>query len=254
MKIFFKRILGGIGILALVLIACFIGGYVLDSVILVISSIALKEYFDAIEFKNFNPSKFIVYIFTFLFFILDAKYNLMIIYFLLLILLIDYVFSKRDLIDIILSIFGFLYIPFLFNYFILLNGRLEIYLLFIIPMATDSLAYVIGVLFGRHKLMPEISPKKTIEGFLGGIFGAIVIGSLFIVFIMKESIFLYLPLLILASIIGQIGDLVASKIKRYTGIKDFGYLILGHGGILDRFDSILTSAPFIYYYLSFIKR
>ena len=118
-------------------------------------------------------------------------------------------------------------------------------------VATDIAAYFIGCRFGKHKLIPDVSPKKTIEGAVGGIvicalacviYGA-VIGAIFHVTPK------YLPLLILGvviSVISQIGDLIASLIKRHFNLKDYGNLLPGHGGILDRFDSVIAISPFIF--------
>ena len=118
---------------------------------------------------------------------------------------------------------------------------------------TDTFAYFSGYLFGKHKLIPKISPKKTIEGSIGGVIGSIVCCIIF-GYIFKLDIIQMIIIGGLGSVIAQIGDLFASAIKRYVGIKDYGKLIPGHGGILDRFDSVILVAPFVYYAISlFIK-
>ncbi len=139
---------------------------------------------------------------------------------------------------------------------VLLRGNAEmgqyLYLLiFLGAWMTDTGAYFIGVFFGKHKLIPEVSPKKTVEGALGGILGC-VLG--YVVFGMVIDNFFdvtvnYLALILLAigiSVISQLGDLIASYVKREAGIKDYGFIFPGHGGIMDRFDSILAVAPVIY--------
>ena len=127
-------------------------------------------------------------------------------------------------------------------------GTALVWTLFICTWSSDTFAYFVGSIFGSHKLAPRISPNKTIEGFLGSIVGttaaAIIVGSLVFNF----------PLLqmaeagILLSIAATLGDLVESVIKRFARIKDSGFLIPGHGGILDRFDSIFFTAPIFYYF------
>ena len=132
------------------------------------------------------------------------------------------------------------------------NGVYYILLLFVFSSGCDMGAYFTGVTIGKHKLCPELSPKKTVEGAIGGIVTTIVL-TLVVVFIFKNhidistakivaTVLLSVPL----CIIGMMGDLFASAIKRSVGIKDYGNLIPGHGGILDRFDSILMISPVLY--------
>ena len=129
-------------------------------------------------------------------------------------------------------------------------------LIFIGAWMTDTGAYFVGVLFGKHKLIPKVSPKKTIEGSVGGILGCIA-GFVLYGFIIQsvcEVNVNYVAMIILAaiiSVVSQFGDLVASYIKRERGIKDFGFIFPGHGGILDRFDSIIAVAPTIYFITCF---
>ena len=111
-------------------------------------------------------------------------------------------------------------------------------------------AYFIGVNFGTHKLCPEISPKKTVEGALGGILSSIIISFLFTLIFNVNKAYILIPLTLVFCIIGMLGDLFASAIKRSVGIKDYGNLIPGHGGILDRLDSVLFIAPLLYAVIS----
>ncbi|MBQ8496861.1 MAG: phosphatidate cytidylyltransferase [Clostridia bacterium] len=125
-------------------------------------------------------------------------------------------------------------------------------LVFIGAWMTDTGAYFVGVLFGKHKLIPEVSPKKTVEGAFGGILGCIIGFVLYGFIIQKVAVLTvnYLMLVLLAvviSIVSQFGDLIASYVKRECGIKDFGFIFPGHGGVLDRFDSIIAVAPAIYF-------
>lgn len=131
----------------------------------------------------------------------------------------------------------------LFNGLILLRN-LDIYLLvyiLLIAIASDTFAFAIGKLFGRHKIAPAISPKKTWEGAVGGLVGGTLIATIFYSFMVSPNGFQikYVLLSAILSIIGQIGDFVFSKIKRENKIKDFSNIMPGHGGILDRLDSII---------------
>ncbi len=123
-----------------------------------------------------------------------------------------------------------------------------VWLVFITAFGTDIMAYFGGYFLGRHKLTPELSPKKTIEGAVSGVVGSAVLSAIFAVFFMKQHVIHCAVLGIIASGVAQLGDLTASSFKRKMGIKDYGNLIPGHGGIMDRFDSVIFTAPFIYYF------
>ena len=128
-------------------------------------------------------------------------------------------------------------------------GTALIWLLFIATWASDTFAFFVGTAFGSHKLASTISPKKTVEGFLGSMIGTTavtgVVGHFLFSFPMTEMFILGFAL----SIVAMLGDLVESALKRYGGVKDSGFFLPGHGGVLDRFDSIIFTAPFFYYYV-----
>ena len=153
--------------------------------------------------------------------------------------------------DVAFSIMATLYVGIGFHYFIetrdSANGLTFVFYSLFIIWATDSGAYFIGRAFGKSKLWPEISPNKTREGFFGGIACALVVGLLFGLF---TEMGVSTPLLLLATIVlsvfGQVGDLVESALKRHYNVKDSGNLLPGHGGILDRFDSLLFVWPLIH--------
>ena len=136
------------------------------------------------------------------------------------------------------------------------GGNFYVWLIFIGSWMTDTTAYYAGKFLGKHKLCPRVSPKKTIEGSIGGLLGATIFCGLLGVVTTHyiNSMFLYHFFIIgaLCGVFSQFGDLVASTVKRYVDIKDYGNLIPGHGGILDRFDSILFSGVVVFYYLTFI--
>ncbi|KAB8138770.1 phosphatidate cytidylyltransferase [Gracilibacillus oryzae] len=128
------------------------------------------------------------------------------------------------------------------------NGLVYIFYAILIILATDTGAYFFGRAFGKHKLWPEISPNKTIEGAIGGIVVACAVAIVYQFFYpVHESLILVVIVTIIASIFGQIGDLVESAIKRYYNIKDSGKILPGHGGILDRFDSWLFVFPLLHF-------
>jgi phosphatidate cytidylyltransferase len=128
------------------------------------------------------------------------------------------------------------------------NGLINILYVFLIVWATDSGAYFVGRSMGKHKLWPEISPKKTIEGAAGGILLAALTGIIYhLITPFPHSIIIIIGVTILASIFGQIGDLVESALKRHYGVKDSGDILPGHGGILDRFDSLMFVFPLVHF-------
>lgn len=165
---------------------------------------------------------------------------------------------KLNIIDIAVTFFGICYIV-LFLMFApiirenLPNGKIIIWFVFFSAWGTDVFAYLVGKNFGKHKFT-KVSPNKSLEGCLGGILGAVVITLIYTavcnqVFAMNLN-YLYIGFItILLSIMSQIGDLAASSIKRYCDIKDYSNLIPGHGGMLDRIDSVIFILPFAYFLL-----
>ena len=166
--------------------------------------------------------------------------------------------EERKLSDAMATITGIFYIVF-FSYHIGLIAMMGmevsavknlVWLVVITAFGTDIMAYFTGYAFGKHKLCPKISPKKTIEGAVGGTLGSIILCGIFGFFFAKPLLVHCLIIGLLGGIISQFGDLTASIFKRKMGIKDYGNLIPGHGGILDRFDSVLFTGPLVYYYLN----
>ncbi len=124
-----------------------------------------------------------------------------------------------------------------------------VWVLFLCTWASDTFAYFVGSAIGAHKLASSISPKKTVEGFLGGVVGTTLTAVLFGTFVFGFPLVKMAIAGVLLAVVATLGDLVESVIKRYVGIKDSGFLIPGHGGVLDRFDSILYTAPVFYHYV-----
>ena len=146
-----------------------------------------------------------------------------------------------------------LYIPLLYG---TENGKFLVWYILFIAWGTDTFAYFVGIKFGKHKLT-EISPKKSIEGSIGGIIGALIITLIYTMVVnhytdMNINYWYIAIIAVMLSILSQIGDLAGSSIKRYVKTKDFGELIPGHGGIIDRIDSIIFIAPFAYLLLMYI--
>jgi len=152
---------------------------------------------------------------------------------------------------------GVFYICLLLSHLILIrkmnSGREWLFFLMIVTFMGDTAAYYVGSIWGKHKLYAAVSPKKTFEGSAGGMIGSILGGIIFwTIFLSQLEIYHCLVLVIGISIMGQFGDLCESMIKRKAGVKDSGKLLPGHGGLLDRIDSIIFSGPFLYYYLKYI--
>lgn len=132
------------------------------------------------------------------------------------------------------------------------DGLYYVFLIFILAWLDDTGAYFTGKMFGRHKLVPDISPKKTVEGAIGGVLlavaGCLVFGIVMQYGFDRQVNYAVLAVIgIIGSVLGQIGDIAASLMKRQCGVKDFGSIMPGHGGLLDRFDSVILIAPFVYY-------
>ncbi|MFC3882541.1 phosphatidate cytidylyltransferase [Bacillus songklensis] len=147
-----------------------------------------------------------------------------------------------------------IYVGMGFYYFIEIRqiGLVYVFFALFIIWATDSGAYFIGRAMGKNKLWPEISPNKTIEGSLGGVGCAILVAVIFQLFApVEESIIQLLIIAVVLSVFGQVGDLVESAFKRHYGVKDSGRILPGHGGILDRFDSLLFVWPILYFLMMF---
>jgi len=150
--------------------------------------------------------------------------------------------------------FGWLYIPYLLSYLLLIGhmeaGRTWIFFIATVIVTGDSAAFYSGRNLGRHKLYEQVSPKKTIEGSLGGLLGSVVMGTLFGYFFVDNVSVGELVLLSgVLALVGQVGDLMESMIKRMSGKKDASQLLPGHGGVLDRLDSLLFAFPAVWLFL-----
>jgi phosphatidate cytidylyltransferase len=269
------RVISAVIGLVLLFGVVFLGKIALGFAIMLLAIIGLFEFYRAVGNLGYKPIKIIGYISSFsLFFIgLNGQFNFLSMmeianiftFCIFLISLISFsiiIFSnnKYNVTDIALTIFGIFYIVFLFAFLVLTinlkEGKYFIWLIFIGAFATDTFAYFTGRLIGKtKKFIPAIVPTKTLEGCFGGAIGCAIALLLYGLFINKHiteiPLIHFIIMGIICGIISQIGDWAASAIKRYAKIKDYGSIMPGHGGVLDRFDSILFSAPVIYFYLIF---
>ncbi|MBR0139749.1 MAG: phosphatidate cytidylyltransferase [Firmicutes bacterium] len=163
--------------------------------------------------------------------------------------------EDHDVFDGPLGALAALYIAFFCVHVILCERRFgsAVWLIFLSAFGTDIMAYFTGYFLGKRKLCPKLSPKKTVEGAVGGMLGSALFCLIFGLLQGSVSPAACFLTGLIASPFAQAGDLIASAFKRKMGIKDYGNLIPGHGGIMDRFDSVLLTAPFIYYALSIVK-
>ncbi len=159
--------------------------------------------------------------------------------------------SKRFLLTTFYLSSAFVFLVLIANY----NGIYNPYMLlgaFILVWVNDTFAFLVGKNFGKQKLFESISPKKTVEGFIGGLFFSSIASYFIATFTETLSFNYWLVLAIIISVFGTLGDLIESKFKRQAGVKDSGVIMPGHGGLLDRLDSIIFAAPFIHLFLELI--
>lgn len=265
-----KRFLSGAILFPIFAVILIFGNkYVIDILVSIIAIMSLHEFYKAFKEKA-NPISWVGYI---------AAASIALIHTIpsnLILVLIGAVFSisimvlftrvilsdmKLNIMDIAITFFGICFIVIFLMFAPIIkenlpNGNLLIWFVFISAWGTDIFAYLIGKNFGKHKFT-KVSPNKTIEGSIGGVVGAVIIALGYTVlcnyaFHMNFNYYIVALITVLLSLIGQIGDLSASSIKRYCGIKDYSNLIPGHGGMLDRIDSVIFILPFAYFLLMLI--
>ncbi|MDT8716427.1 phosphatidate cytidylyltransferase [Clostridium sp. 19966] len=260
----------GAAIIAPFFIFVLLGGYFLQIFIAALSMIGIYEFYKVTKSKGYKPLEYCGYLVTALYYILliingnVAHLSSILVLFTFLMLCIPIINIKYNITDVSLTVLGFIYVSIFFSFIPLINmklhGNLLVWLVFVTAWSCDTAAYYSGrhlkkILNGK-KLCPKVSPNKTVVGSLGGVLGSAIItyifGNIVNTYIYTIPALHYLIMGLLCGILGQFGDLVASSIKRYAGVKDYSNLIPGHGGILDRFDSILFTSVVIYYYLTYI--
>lgn len=164
--------------------------------------------------------------------------------------------------EVMANFFCIIYAPVLLSFIYLTRnlkyGVYVVWLIFISSWICDTCAYLVGVLIGKHKMAPKLSPKKSVEGGIGGIVGSAIVGALFgwyletYVLLGEQLILVFGIIGAVGAVISQVGDLAASAVKRNHEIKDYGKLIPGHGGVMDRFDSVIFASPMIYFLAYFL--
>ena len=261
---FRTRLISGILLMAITVALMVYGSYPLFWVITGVSLIGLAELFRTVGMEKTPPAA-IGYLSSIVIdiLILDNAYEYLLMWLVatLMVMMACYViaYPKYHSEQMTMLFFGLVYVTvmlsFVFKVRFLENGILFVWLIFIGAWGSDTCAYCVGKLCGKHKLPSKLSPNKTIEGCVGGIAGAALIGFFFAMVFFKNTDYWWQFAVVggVSSVISQIGDLTASAIKRNHGIKDYSNLIPGHGGILDRFDSIIFIAPVVYYLLTFMK-
>lgn len=266
---FKTRLLSGILLVIIALITLIMGGPVLFVTVAAISMIGLRELYQVfhIENKLLGGVGYFSVLLYYLLLLMESMGNLpenlsdwrMLLFMAFLICLMAvmvFAYPAYHPSQVMAVFFGFFYVAVMLSYIyqirLLQGGVFTVWLVFICAWGCDTCAYCVGMLIGRHKMAPVLSPKKSVEGGVGGIAGAALIGVLYALAINHWGGAGVIPVefAVIGAVggaISQVGDLAASAIKRNYNIKDYGRLIPGHGGILDRFDSVIFTAPIIYY-------
>ncbi|RQD67789.1 MAG: phosphatidate cytidylyltransferase [Tindallia sp. MSAO_Bac2] len=259
-----KRIITTVIGLPVLFIILHLGNPYLLPALFIVTVLGLNEFYDASASIGIRPISWAGYLITVIYYYLlfigvSIPGGIALTVLLVIISLSFQVFHKNphSIQDISFTLFAVVYVVFTISHLVLidqLTTKNLIWLVFIIAWSCDTFAYLTGLTIGKHKLCPSVSPKKTVEGAIGGVFGSVIGCVIFSWFIMPNYIVLNAIMGFGGAILSQFGDLSASSVKRYFGIKDFGNLFPGHGGILDRFDSILFTAPYVFYYLQWINQ
>lgn len=265
---FATRVISSVVLVILALVTILSGGYVLAAVLLFLALTAFRELMKACglsgEKNKLSALEKIGFVGIAAYYLLMVFTEERMLLFLLLITILVafmflyvFTFPKYRAEQIMCAFFCVAYAPVMLSFIYLVralpHGVYTVWMIFISSWICDTCAYLVGMAFGKHKLAPVLSPKKSIEGAVGGVVGAALVGALYAYFIAEEAIseqkILWLFVLISAvgAVISQVGDLAASAIKRNHEIKDYGKLIPGHGGVMDRFDSVIFTAPMIYF-------
>lgn len=255
-----QRVLTAIFGIPLAIFVVYLGKWPFFFCVAAIGMIGLKEYFFILSRMGLKPYSFLGYvaglallIYIFIRGTVDYLIQVLLLFLLSLAVLHIVQFNKRKLKDLAGTFLGVFYICGLLTYAVVMRqlpyGFWWVIFTLVLIWVNDSGAYFVGRKFGRHKLHQAVSPKKTVEGAIGGILADIIVASLMSfshnLFSIAEGIILGL----IIAIAGIIGDLFESSLKREAGLKDSGSLFPGHGGILDRFDSLLFTFPAVYYFL-----
>ena len=258
MIMFKTRLISGILLVIAALLTIISGGYVLFFTLVCISLIGMQELYKAmgVHGESTGLLEIIGYLGAILYYVSlllgFESYGLMTVLVSLILIMFVYVFTypKYNAHQIMSAFFGVVYVAVMLSFILLTrnlpDGKFIVWLIFLCSWGCDTCAYCVGMLIGKHKMAPVLSPKKSVEGGIGGVVGAGLLGVIYAAAIQGPMVE-YAVICGIGALISMVGDLAASAIKRNQGIKDYGKLIPGHGGILDRFDSVIFTAPVIYY-------
>lgn len=260
---FKTRLLSSIVLMLLALLFVIAGGNYLLAACAVLSCIAMMEFLRMLKLHKtfYAVTSYIVLAVLYgslLFESMDKFAGIVVLYLMTLMIIYVVSFPKFNMEDMMYPLFALFYTGVLLSYIyrvrMLPGGAFSVWLIFIAAWGSDTCAYCAGMMFGKHKAFPVLSPKKTWEGCLGGVIGAALLAMLYCLiinkcFLQEHSLIRYALVCACGAVISQIGDLTASAMKRNKGIKDYGKLIPGHGGVLDRFDSVIFVAPIVFYLL-----
>lgn len=265
---FTKRLISGIILVILAIIIVSTGGAPLYVTTALISLIGLFEFYRVMKIEK-NMLGVVGYLTAISYYGLvwfdGQSYVTLMAIAALMVLMTLYVvtFPRFKTEEVTAAFFGVFYVAVMLSYLYqvraMSDGRYLVWLIFISSWGCDTSAYCVGMLFGKHRLAPVLSPKKSIEGAVGGVIGAALIGFVFGMVFSTHILEIDNPPAAcaiacgIAAVISQLGDLAASAVKRNHEIKDYGNLIPGHGGILDRFDSVLFTAPAIFFAVAFLR-
>ncbi|MGN1193706.1 MAG: phosphatidate cytidylyltransferase [Dorea sp.] len=263
---FKTRLISGIVLVIVLILTVGTGGGILFGFLALISLIGLSELYKVVDVHN-KVLGFAGYLAAVAYYGLllssHMEYVTLFTILFLVVLMAVYVFtfpSYRSE-QVMTTFFGVFYVAVMLSYVyqtrMLADGAVVVWLIFLSSWGCDTCAYCSGMLLGKHKMAPKLSPKKSVEGGVGGVVGAALLGALFAVAAnhwagADANALHYAIICGVGGMISQVGDLAASAIKRNHDIKDYGKLIPGHGGILDRFDSVIFTAPVIYYLATFL--
>lgn len=263
---FKTRLISSIVLVVLALAVILQGGYLLAAVLLFLSLTAYRELMKACKLSpEGKPDALVMtgYVgiaayYLVMVFSERELYLFLAVIMILIAFMVLYVltFPRYRAEQIMCALFNVVYAPVMLSCIYLVRslpyGVYSVWMIFISSWICDTCAYAVGMLIGRHKMTPKLSPKKSIEGAVGGIAGSAVVGALYGYFVVEPVIteqnvtWAFVLISAVGAVISQIGDLAASAIKRNHEIKDYGRLIPGHGGVMDRFDSVIFTAPMIY--------
>lgn len=255
---FKTRLISGILLVIAALLTIISGGYVLFFTLLCISLIGMQELYKAMGIHEDRTGllEIVGYLGAVLYYISlllgFESYGLMAVLVSLILVMFVYVFTypKYHANQVMAAFFGVVYVAVMLSFILMTrnlpDGKFIVWLIFLCSWGCDTCAYCVGMLIGKHKMAPVLSPKKSVEGGVGGVVGAALLGVIYAA-ATQGPVVEYAVICGIGALISMVGDLAASAIKRNQGIKDYGKLIPGHGGILDRFDSVIFTAPVIYY-------